>query len=782
MAGEFLGAQRDALTNLLSRSQFLYAAGHMMPNASSAAVLLVNLDRFRLVNDNFTYSNGDLVLREAAGRLVQEVPQDALVSRLSGDEFAIALFHFDNESVHALAERIRNKLAEPYRVSGAEVVVTASIGIAFDDARAFNCEQLLQRADSASRTAKEQGRNQICEDVDESTDGMSPLVVETLLRSALRNSDLEIYYQPKIQTKSMQVVGAEALCRWRHPELGEIPPQSFIPIAESSDLILPVDEYVLRAVCIQGSSWLRDGYRVRMSVNVSSRQFLHPSFTALVRNVLNETGMDPTLLELEITERTAMTDVDHAVHVLHELRDLGVRTAIDDFGVGYSSLNYLIRFPVHTLKIDRSFTAGIQGSINQNPVIGAIISLAKSLNLNVVAEGVETVQQFDFLRDSMCDEIQGYLFGEPVPPSSFRVASFVVSPQYRNAHTIGQDEGTLAVRLHEFEWLDRISQHVNRRPQLHEIVSHLTDALVDRMPYDRLSVELAAPDDEYFSVHEASIRDDVPARPVGTLLPLAHSGLSYLRKTHQPSMCGDILRNPEFAEDYELSAEGIQSIIRVPLIRGHEVFGLLSVQSVHKNVYFEEDRATLWRVATRLADALYASFLEDARLRTVYVEPGTKLYSRGFLLELLHADEPSTFLSNMLRRPIHPVDVVTAVYVSVCDFAKMQLEEGEYAMSYLGQFLSTHTIHDSIGIRMGASDFLILVLNDVQLPIAHFTQQLRDHLGLLHVRAARIGDAGQSFDVKLGKATGTWKGFSDIYHQAMEDAMTKDPLGMPPRL
>lgn len=782
MASDFLGVQRDALTNLLSRSQFLYAAGHAMPNASSCSIMLVNLDRFRLVNDNFTYANGDLVLRESANRLAQAVPAGALVSRLSGDEFTVALFNLEEQAVDSLAERIRVKLAEPYRISGTEVVVTASIGIATAAADTTNCEHLLRRADAASRTAKELGRNRVCKDMSQTSPTMSPLLVETMLRTALRNEDLEIYYQPKIQTKSMQVVGAEALCRWRHPEFGDIPPHAFIPIAESSDLILPVDEYVLRAVCMQGSAWLRDGYRVRMSANVSSRQFLHPDFTTLVQSILHETGMDPTLLELEITERTAMNDVDHAVHVLHELRNLGVRIAIDDFGVGYSSLNYLIRFPVHTLKIDRSFTAGIQSSLNQNPVIGAIISLAKSLNLNVVAEGVETVQQLDFFRDSMCDEIQGYLFGEPVPPSSFCVSSFASSWQPRSELTLCQDDATLAVRLNEYEWLERMAQTANRKPQLHEIVSQLADALVDRIPYDRLSLELAFADDDFARVHEASIRDDIPARPVGTLVALAHSGLAYLRKTRQPSMCGDILRAPEFADDYTLSAEGIQSVIRVPLIRGQVVFGLLSVQSVHKDVYFAQDSAMLWRVANRLSDTIFASSLETSRHHAPYLEPSTKLYSRGFLIDMLQADEPAMFLSAALQRPVAPLGAITAVYVSVRDFSKLPLENGEYAMAYLGQFLCTHSLADSVGIRMDASDFLILVFNDVQWPITRFIEQLRDHLGLLRIRASRLGDAEQSFDVKLGRAAGTWRNFSTVYQNAVNDATQNEPpFGAPTR-
>lgn len=768
--------ERDALTNLLSRSHFLLAAGHLMPNASSSSILFVNLDRFRMINDNFTYASGDIVLREASLRILQHIPQNAVASRLSGDEFAIACFNFSVEEAYTLAERIRNAFTDPFRIGTSDVVVTTSIGVATDLSKRHTCAELLQQADTASRYAKDLGRNQVCADPTLSNDALSPLMVETLLRGALRNDDLEIYYQPKVQAKSMQVVGAEALCRWRHPEYGEIPPHSFIPIAESSDLILPIDEYVLRAVCLQGSLWLKDGYRVRMSVNVSSRQFQHPSFTKLVKDVLRETEMDPTLLELEITERTAMNDVDHAVHVLNELRQIGVRIAIDDFGVGYSSLNYLMRFPVHTLKIDRSFTAGIQSAFNQSPVIGAIISLAKSLNLNVVAEGVETVQQFDFLRDNKCDEIQGYLFGEPVPPSSFRLTSFASTPQHRGTNTLGQDQSTLALQLTEYEWLERIGMAALRRPHLSELISTLPDFILERIPFDRFSIELASPDDTHCMIHEAALRDDIPARTVGTLTPVAHSGLSFVRKTKLPSMCGDILRNPEFTEDYALSAQGIRAIVRVPLTRGHDIYGMFTLQSSHKDLYSDNDRRLLQRLASRLSDTIYAAYRDDYLWRHTHIDSDTHAYTRGFLMSLLASEFPTEYLTNALQRPVTALHDVAVLYIAVNEFGHMSLEDAEHSMRYLGQFANTHLPEGAVSIRMGANDLLILLFNDTKLPAAHFVQQLTEHLRMLHTRAERLGDAGQNFDVRLGQATGIWHDFPEVYRNAVAQALQLETL------
>ncbi|GMA59853.1 EAL domain-containing protein [Alicyclobacillus fastidiosus] len=776
MGYESIAVNRDPLTNLLSRSQFLLAVGTQMPNISSSSIVFINLDRFRQINENFTYGVGDTILQEIARRIVHHVPSESLVGRFGGDEFVVACFNMDGDAVYTLAERILHALAEPHRVENRDVVVTASIGVATQPSEGSLCERALVLAESASKCAKDAGRNQVCVSSNAVSEGMlTPLIVETMLRNALRNKDLEIYYQPKIQAKSMQVVGAEALCRWRHSEFGEIPPHRFIPVAESSDLILPIDEYVLRSVCEQGARWLQDGYRVRMSVNVSSRQFGQPGFPKLVRDILQDTKMDPSLLELEITERTAMHDVDRAVHTLTELRNLGVRIAIDDFGIGYSSLSYLMRFPVHTLKIDRSFTAGIQSAANQNPVIGAIISLAKSLNLNVVAEGVETVQQFDFLRDNKCDEIQGYLFGEPVPPTAFQLTAFESSPQPRGFHP-GQDHNTLALQLAEFEWLERVGMAVLRRKDLGELVSALPDFIVERIPCDRFSIELAGEDDRYCLVHEASMRDDIPARIVGTFVPTTKSGLNFVRKTRLPSMCKDILKNPEFHEDYALSAQGIRSIIRVPLLQGHEVYGMFTLQSSHAELYNDNDRRLLHRLASRLGGSIYAAYQNERQFGHAYLDHTTGCYTRGFLSSLILSEDPVTFLEKVCHRPF-PVSMdLSLLFLSIVDFEHLHLGEGEQAIERLAELVRCNMGEYTLPVRLSSGDLLVVVFGDAALEVAHLKRQLTEQLQMLQTRAERLGDPTQAFDVRAGESTGKLCSLNDLYLQSSSRAMELPPL------
>ncbi|SDW01037.1 diguanylate cyclase (GGDEF) domain-containing protein [Alicyclobacillus hesperidum] len=770
MGSDFLTMQRDGLTNLFSRSHFLYAVAQAMPNAPTVSILLVNLDRFRMVNEHFSYADGDIVLRETAKRIVAVISSSATASRLCADEFAVALIDVDQDGAQAMAERIRLAIAEPHHIAGTEVIVTASVGIARGSHPQMTAEQLLRQADAAVRCAKQLGSNQVRTDCARPPRELPPLMVETMLRHALRNRDLQIYYQPKVHAKSMQVVGAEALCRWRHPELGDIPPHAFIPIAESSDLILPIDEYVLRAVCEQGSSWLRQGYRVRTSVNISSRQFLQPSFPQLVQQALAESGLDPSLLELEITERTAMYDVERAVHILTQLRQIGVRIAIDDFGVGYSSLNYLMQFPVHTLKIDRSFTAGIQSAVNQTPIIGAIISLAKSLNLSVVAEGVETVQQFDFLRDSKCDEIQGYLFGAPVPPTSFQLSAFIATLQPRQPHLVPDDTHNLE-RLSEREWLDAVLTGVQRHPRLHELTSYLADAIVEQLPLDRLSLEFVEEGAAFSAVHEVSLRDDVPARPVGTLIPVTNSGVAFVQRTKQPVMCADILRNPEFQDDYSLAAQGIQSIIRVPLLRGNHVFGTMNVQSTLERVYTEADRNRLQRTAQRLSDAVYAAYQDTRRPIAHLYDAKTKLYHRQFLVELLAADQPAEWLSQTVLRPFPEWTTATAVVVSIANHESMDVVEGEQAVAYIGQCWSTHAVPNAVAIRMGAGEVLFIAFDQPSLSVAQFVHQLRSHIELLNARAERLGDSSLRLEVNTGQASGDWCAFWDVYVDAREQAL-----------
>ncbi|SIT06957.1 EAL domain-containing protein [Alicyclobacillus vulcanalis] len=769
MTLDAFSGQRDALTNLLGRGQFLFVVSQRMKEASRTAIIVLNLDRFRLINAHLSFADGDAILRNTALRITRRIPETGVASRLSADEYAVALFDDDAAKADHIAELLRAAVAEPHAVGGMDVIVTASVGVA-EGGTDTHADELLRRADEAMRTAKRLGSNQVRRDrgLMEKDDGLPPLLVETMLRQALQNGELEIHYQPKIHTRSMQVVGAEALCRWTHPELGHIPPQAFIPVAESSDLILPIDAYVLRKVCEQGASWMKQGYRVRISVNVSSRQFMQDGFPQLVQTCLAETGMDPQLIELEITERTAMCDVDRAVHVLQELRKIGVRIALDDFGVGYSSLNYLIQFPVHTLKIDRTFTAGIQSAVNQTPIIGAIISLAKSLNLSVVAEGVETFQQFDFLRENRCDEIQGFLFGAPVPPSSFQLSAFVakLQPRAPQPDRVGE--------IHtEPTWLDRLYLDAKRLPDWRQLASYLADSIAPHVPLDRLSMEWWQDGAPFVDVCEVSLRDEIPARPVGTLVPVSSSAAPMVTRAGVAMNSPDILSRPEFDEDDRLAADGIRSVLRVPLVHLGQPFGILTVQSALERVYTDADRQVLTEVALRIEDVAWTAYQRDRALYDALCDARTCMFHRAFLAEWLCADDPVWFLSRAMRRPYQPFTHVTASVLRVEPIAEWPPAEAERIAQQVGHLWHTYGSPGAPMIRMDAGEFLLLSLNGEDGSFITFLEQLRVHLRVVEVRNTRLGSPYVSVVMGWGECRDTWPNLWSAYLEARRQALSR---------
>ncbi|MDI9259434.1 EAL domain-containing protein [Alicyclobacillus sendaiensis] len=767
MTLDAFSGQRDALTNLLGRGQFLFVVSQRMKDASRSAMIVVNLDRFRLVNANLSFADGDAILRSTAVRISRRIPETAVASRLSADEYAVALFDDDVEQAEAVAEQLRAAIAEPHAVGGMDVIVTASLGLA-EGLQGASADELLRRADEAMRLAKRLGSNQVRRDRDlaaKPEDGLPPLLVETMLRQALQNGELEIHYQPKIHTRSMQVVGAEALCRWTHPELGHIPPQAFIPVAESSDLILPIDEYVLRSVCRQGATWMKQGYRVRISVNISGRQFMQDGFPKLVRECLAQTGMDPQLIELEITERTAMCDVERAVHVLQELRKIGVRIALDDFGVGYSSLNYLIQFPVHTLKIDRTFTAGIQSAVNQTPIIGAIISLAKSLNLSVVAEGVETFQQFDYLRENRCDEIQGFLFGAPVPPTSFQLSAFVAKLQPRAPQPAAHEEPSV-----EPSWLEQLHLDTKRLPNWRQIASHLADSIAPHVPLDRLSIEWCEEGDAFVDVCEVSLREEIPARPVGTLVPKGASAAPTVLRAGTALISPDVLERPEFEEDDSLAADGVRSVLRAPLTHLGKPFGILAVQSSLERVYTDADRRTLAQVAERVEDLVWSSYQRERWAYDALYDHRTRMFHRAFLAEWLTADDPVWFLSRAKRRPYPGWTHATASVLRIEPLAEWPPSESERVAEHLGQLWSAYGSPAWPAVRMEAGEFLFISLDSEERTFYTFLEHVRMHLRVMEVRNTRLGSPYVSLSMGWGECRDTWPNLWNAYLQARTQA------------
>jgi len=431
-------AYYDSLTALPNRRLFSEQLDLLLRMAKregdKLALLFLDLDNFKRINDSLGHSAGDLLLREVAQRLSGCVRESDLVacnvesgpridvSRLGGDEFTVILNRIEEaESAGPVAQRLINALIEPMMIDGHELVVTPSIGIAVTPDDAEDVEGLLKAADTAMYHAKSMGKNNfVCYHQDMDSAGIERLRLETDLRKAVERDELVLHYQPQIDTRNGTVVGAEALLRWEHPEQGLVPPFKFIPLAEEMGLIGELGEWALREATRQMKEFEAEGLKLpKVAVNVSALQF-NTDFIATVKDVLSGSGLAPTALELELTEGVVMDDASSTVRALHELKEMGVSLSIDDFGTGYSSLSYLSRFPLDELKIDRSFVIKSHESDNDASLVIAIIALARSMNLRLVAEGVETHEQYAFLTDNGAHVIQGYLFSKPVPAQALK--------------------------------------------------------------------------------------------------------------------------------------------------------------------------------------------------------------------------------------------------------------------------------------------------------------------------------------------------------------------------
>lgn len=425
-------AYHDPLTNLANRRLFMDRLAQALTRAPwhnrRVAVLFLDLDHFKGINDALGHSVGDQLLQAVAERLMACVRVGDTVARLGGDEFAIALVDIARTSdVPKLAQKIIHTLSKPYALEGREFFTTASIGISICPDDAQDPESLVKNADIAMYRAKKHGRNNYQHySPDMNAQAFERLAIETSLRHALERDEFFLEYQPQIDIETSRIIGYEALVRWRHPDLGMMSPGTFIPLAEESGLIVPIGEWVLRTACAQNKAWQADGLPpIRVAVNVSPRQMRHDDLLQVVERALTETGLDPTYLELELTE-SIMQDSDEAIQLLSQLQSMGVQIAIDDFGTGYSSLNHLKRYPINKLKVDQSFVRDIGHDPHDRAIVKAIIALAQSLNMRAVAEGVETEVQMAYLRSLKCDEAQGYLLGRPM---SAQAASKLLADQ-----------------------------------------------------------------------------------------------------------------------------------------------------------------------------------------------------------------------------------------------------------------------------------------------------------------------------------------------------------------
>lgn len=415
----------DHLTQLPNRTLLYDRLSQAILNARiyhrMAAILLMGLDRFKHLNDSLGHGHGDEVLRQVASRLREGVPRDATAARISGDTFAIVLSFHDPGLAVRVANGVLESIAQPLMVGEHEVVLTATIGISLFPTDGDSADDLLRHGEQAMFRAKEQGRNLYSfYETHMQEDARERFVLENSLRRAVENNELILFYQPQYDMTGQRMVGAEALIRWQHPQLGMVSPGKFIPVAEESGLVVPIGSWVLETACRQIKSWQQAGLPVVMvAVNVSALQFRKAGFVDFVATTLRESGLDPALLELEVTESLLIQDIATTVTILNQLKALGLRLAIDDFGTGYSSLHYLNRFPLDKLKVDQSFVRGLPDYEDNAAITTAIIQLAHSLRLRVIAEGVESEQERAFLHARGCDEVQGYLFSRPLPVAAF---------------------------------------------------------------------------------------------------------------------------------------------------------------------------------------------------------------------------------------------------------------------------------------------------------------------------------------------------------------------------
>ena len=415
-------AYYDRLTNLPNRVLFVDRCAQAMTiaqrNNHLTGIVLVSIDRFKNINDTLGHDAGDQLLTEVAARLQSCLSEGDTLARFDGADFAF-LFHrvADPGALTESLLLIADSLKASFRLAAQEVYVTTSMGICFFPLNGEDSTSILKNAGAALYRARKQGgNNHQFYNADMNALALNRLALETSLRQAIDNEQFITYYQPVLNLMSNRIVGLEALVRWQHPQLGVLPPSEFLGLAEDTGLILYISESVMRSACFQTRKWQLQGLSgLRIAVNVSARQFQQKDFIDKVIHTLGESGLDPSCLELELTETSIMENPESAAKLLTEVRQLGVRVAVDDFGTGYSSLSYLKRLPIDTLKLDRSFVNGVTTDPDDAALVMAVVTLAHNLRLRVVAEGVETIEQLNFLKLLRCDEGQGYLFGKPRP-------------------------------------------------------------------------------------------------------------------------------------------------------------------------------------------------------------------------------------------------------------------------------------------------------------------------------------------------------------------------------
>lgn len=417
-------AYHDALTGLPNRNYFIDTLKDLLQASrenteTNFAVLFLDLKSFKTINDSLGHSLGDRLIKNVAKRLSGMIREADMVGRFSGDKFGVILADLlSREEATAFADRLAKRLSEPYTLDGRQVFTSAKIGIAYGNSKYPEAEDILRDADIAMYYAKDNEDNYVIFDQKMHIRAVTRLQLETDLRFAIERNEFELYYQPIITLDTATLEGFEALVRWNHPQRGLVPPNEFIPISESTGLIIPMTVQILHTACSQVVQWQKQSQRAKpltIAVNLSGKHFGHPGLVEQINTVIAETGISPESLKLELTESAVMDNAETAILMLKQIKETGVRISIDDFGTGYSSLSYLHRFPIDLLKVDRSFVSAMEENTENSEIVRTVIALAKALNLKVVAEGIESIHQFHQLRILGCEYGQGYLFSKPLP-------------------------------------------------------------------------------------------------------------------------------------------------------------------------------------------------------------------------------------------------------------------------------------------------------------------------------------------------------------------------------
>ena len=416
-------ATHDHLTGLPNRTLLQDRLGQALAleafrRQTPICVMFLDLDNFKKVNDSLGHSVGDQLIKAVANRLKNCVRGGDTVARLSGDEFIVVLPKVgEMHDVVTVAKKMINIFTAPFHLSGNEIYVTVSIGAAMFPTDGDTVDALLRNADAAMHHAKEQGKNNYQFYSEEmNVRVFERMALESSLHRAIREQEFTLHYQPRVDLRTGEISGLEALIRWNHPEMGLVPPAKFIPVAEETGLIVPMGEWVIRTACAQSRAWQEQGLPpMRVAVNLSARQFRQKNLIETISGILEQTGLDASLLEVELTESLVMQGAEQSITILRELKAMGVEIAVDDFGTGYSSLSYLKRFPITNLKIDKSFIHDMASDPEDAILVKTIIDMAHGLGMKVTAEGVETLEQIEFLRQHHCEEMQGFYFSRPLP-------------------------------------------------------------------------------------------------------------------------------------------------------------------------------------------------------------------------------------------------------------------------------------------------------------------------------------------------------------------------------